>query len=152
MSENINVKRGPKPKPSKKTKAQRQADCFREYEKREEQRLRDRLKDKREVVAIESDKNKVNVTFTDESVESFQVRFKKASWLTRDWYFRTINKGARVSLLHQQGFKADGSMVFMVFTEKKKVLMSAKQKKRLHWWKAYLSGNMFLERRKKTFI
>jgi len=89
--EEKNEKSRNKPCPPEKTKAQRQAECFREYEKREEQLLRDRLKDKLKVAVIESDKNKVKVTFTDESFESFQVGFKKASWLTRDWYFRTIN-------------------------------------------------------------
>jgi hypothetical protein len=152
MSKPCNKKRGCKPGRSKKTKQQKQQQRNKDFQAVKDKEMQADLKDNLHVVMVTSDRNYKWAIYSDKEPKKMYGKFSKVCWLLRQWYFRTLNKGVRVNLLYQDGFREKDGMVWMRFSGKKEVMLDAKNTKKREYFEHLFLSRRYLEARKKVLV
>jgi hypothetical protein len=142
MSVKRKKKPGRKPSRSKLTPEKRQSKCNKKFLACKKKEMREALADKLHVLMVLSDGNYVWVYFDNAKPRHLYGTFYYATWLLPNFYFRTINKGVRVNLLHFERFLPKDELVFMILKGAEPVLMDACNAKNLE-----CLGNILLEPR-----
>jgi hypothetical protein len=152
MSAKRKKKRGRKPGRSKKSKSEKQQKRNKDFQAAKDKQMREDLKDKLHVVMVTSEKNYKWADYSHKKPKKMYGTFRKVCWLLRQWYFCTVQKGIRVNLLYQDGFREKDGLVWMLFRNKMEVMMDAKNAKKLEYFKLLFRSRRHLEAQKKVLI
>jgi hypothetical protein len=152
MSTLSKKKPGRKPSRSILSKAQRQAKNNKAFQTEMKKVMAAALADKLHVVLVECYLNYKYAYYDKRPRLKLYGNYCYVCWLLPDFYFRTINKGVRVNLLHFLEFKEKGDLIFMILTGKKEVLLDATNTKNIECLRNIMLEPRYIEARKKLLI